>query len=112
LDVDGTVTIDSGADVRLVAKGPLAFELDTATTILTGELAGEFGSVVEDLLFLDGTLSFNDDSVELTVNRNDAAFSDFTRTQTQADIADAIESLGAGNGVFDSFLTLSSEDDV
>ncbi|TDH35652.1 autotransporter domain-containing protein [Pseudohoeflea suaedae] len=112
LEVAGTVTIDSGADVRLVAKGPLAFELDTATTILTGELAGEFGSVVEDLLFLDGTLSFNDDSVELTVNRNDAAFSDFTRTQTQADIADAIDSLGAGNGVFDSFLTLSSEDDV
>ncbi|WP_158285799.1 autotransporter outer membrane beta-barrel domain-containing protein [Pseudohoeflea suaedae] len=113
LEVDGTVTIDSGADVRLVAKGPLAFELDTATTILTaGEFDGEFGSVVEDLLFLDGTLSFNDDSVELTVNRNDAAFSDFTRTQTQGAIADAIESLGAGNGVFDAFLVLSSQDDV
>ncbi|TDH33817.1 hypothetical protein E2A64_17720, partial [Pseudohoeflea suaedae] len=118
LDVAGTVTIGSGADVVLVSNGALAFELGVTTTIMTaGEIDGEFGAVLSDdvfngSLFLEGTLSYTETTIDLTLDRNDVAFSDFTRTPTQAAIADAVESLGQGNGVFDAFLVLTEKDDV
>ncbi|TDH33937.1 hypothetical protein E2A64_17705, partial [Pseudohoeflea suaedae] len=118
LDVAGTVTIGSGADVVFVSKGALAFELGVTTAIMTaGEIDGEFGAVLaEDVfngaLFLEGRLSYTETTIDLTLDRNDVAFSDFTLTPTQAAIADAVESLGQGNGVFDTFVAFTEKDDV
>ncbi|TDH33943.1 hypothetical protein E2A64_17680, partial [Pseudohoeflea suaedae] len=118
LDVAGTVTIGSGADVVLVSDGAMAFELGVTTTIMTaGEIEGEFGAVLADdvfngSLFLEGRLSYTETTIDLTLDRNDVAFSDFTLTPTQAAIADAVDSLGLGNNIFDTFVAFTEEDDV
>ena len=100
------VTIDSGASLDLVSSGSIDSILGTPITILTATVInGDFGTVNDGLLFYDATLANLGTTLEVTIDRNDASFSDFTATANQAATASAVESLGIGNAIFDTVLT-------
>ncbi|OTA19312.1 autotransporter [Xenorhabdus beddingii] len=69
---------------------------------------GRFDNVVPNYLFLGTKLSYQPSKVALHVGRNDTAFADVTKTQNEHALADAIDTLGKGNPVYESILTSRS----
>ena len=105
----GTTDIDQNATVSILASDNGAYQPSATYSIIlsSGDLNGEFGTVTDNLAFLDGTLAYlNDDlfpsSVTLTLTRSTTAnsellaFSDLAATPNQKSVADTIEAAGAG----------------
>ncbi|WP_312861594.1 autotransporter outer membrane beta-barrel domain-containing protein [Segnochrobactrum spirostomi] len=104
----GTATIGGGTVQVVATQGTYA--PGTTYTILTaqGGVSGQFASVTANYAFLDPVLSYDANDVYLTVVRNTAAFPDVAYTVNQKAAAGAVESLGAGNAVYDAVLQLSA----
>lgn len=98
----GTATINGGS-VRVLA-GAGTYAPSTRYTILTadGGRTGTFGSVASNFAFLDPSLSYDADSVYLTLTRNQVSFANVGITRNQRSTGSGIESLGAGNPVWNA----------
>lgn len=83
-------------------------------------ITGNFSTVVEDYLFLDGVVAVTEndatnsvrtdsfakkESLQLTLKPNDVRLSSVARNDNEIAVANAIEALGAGNGVYESLVT-------
>ncbi|QXC52412.1 autotransporter domain-containing protein (plasmid) [Agrobacterium salinitolerans] len=81
-------------------------------TILTadGGVVGTFGSVTSAYAFLTPELGYDANSVSLRLERNSTAFSDGARTRNQKATAEAAESLGAGEEIYDAIVLLPDDD--
>jgi fibronectin-binding autotransporter adhesin len=109
LAATGTATIDGGT-VRVLAA-PGAYAASTPYTILSANLVtGTFDDVTSNLAFLTPTLSYDLQSVILTLDRNDIDFVEAAATGNQRAAADAAQALGAGNTVHDAILDLSESE--
>lgn len=101
----GAATINGG-DVSLLAEVGNNYSAGTSYTILTaaGGVAGTFDSVSLDMtsIFLEPQLSYDATNVYARVVRNSTSFASAGRTANERTVASAIESLGAGNGLFDA----------
>jgi len=88
----GDVTI-AGGSVSVLTDSAL-FNFSTEYTILTagGDLTGQFDDVMTDLAFLTPTLAYTDNSVLLTLRRNDVDFAAIGQTANQIATAVAVES--------------------
>jgi len=109
-DVSGTATIHGGS-VRVVA-GAGTYAASTQYTILTadGGVTGTFTEgVTSNLAFLDPSLSYDDNNVYLTMTRNGTTFENVGQTRNQIATGGGVESLEAGNAVYDAVLNLSAE---
>jgi uncharacterized protein with beta-barrel porin domain len=109
LNVTGTATL-SGAQVSVLAGGS-AYAASTQYTILSaGSIVGSFDStVVTNLAFLQGALDYGTPgAVRLTLTRNATSFGAVGTTHNQQGAAGAVESLGAGNPIYDSVLNLDA----
>lgn len=104
----GAVTIDGG-EVRVLA-GMGDYAPATSYIILAAEngLAGTFAGVTSNLAFLDPSLSYDADSVYLTMTRNAVAFRNVGITPNQIAAGSGTESLGEGHAAFDAVLDLSA----
>ncbi len=93
----GDVTIDGGT-VSVLTGGATAFGFVTDYTIVTagGEVDGTFDDVMTDLAFLTPLLSYTDNSVLLSLRRNDVDFASVGETPNQIATGAAIQSQGNG----------------
>ncbi|CAM3370880.1 Extracellular serine protease precursor [Xenorhabdus nematophila ATCC 19061] len=71
---------------------------------------GRFDSVVPNYFFLGTGLSYEPSKVTLHVGRNDRAFAEVAKTQNERALAAAVDTLSAGNPVYESILTTTSAD--
>ncbi|MFG1426137.1 autotransporter domain-containing protein [Roseixanthobacter glucoisosaccharinicivorans] len=104
----GTATL-TGGTVQVVAQSGYATPLATYTilTALSG-VNGQFATVNSNYAFLTPLLSYDTNNVYLTLARNDVTFASFAATPNQFNTANAAQSLGLGNMVFDAVLQLSA----
>ncbi len=95
----GSVTVLGGAGVY----APL-----TTYTILSagGSVTGTFASVTDNLAFLDPTLVYTTNQVLLEMRRNNIDFADAAVTSNQVAVANAIQTLPAGD-LYDAVLVQS-----
>ncbi|MBB5043635.1 autotransporter domain-containing protein [Shinella fusca] len=108
----GVATLDGGTVMALGGTGNYAAA--TRYTILSadGGFASEddrFDGVTSNLAFLTPDLEYDENNVYLTMTRNGVAFENVGNTRNQVATAGAVESLGAGNAVYDAALGLSSD---
>lgn len=107
--VTGTADIQGGTVVHVGPDG--GFETQRRYTILTaGTRQGEFEDVESDFAYLIPELDYVGNQIDLTLVRraapvdpvNPIRFSDLAETANQTATADAAESLGSGNALFDA----------
>ncbi|PCK88697.1 autotransporter outer membrane beta-barrel domain-containing protein [Rhizobium sophoriradicis] len=81
-------------------------------TILTasGGVSGTFGAVTSNYAFLAADLSYDLNNVYLEIARNDVSFADMAATRNQIATAQAAESLGSGNDIYDAIVTLPDDE--
>ncbi len=115
IDATGSVSIDGGATVRILAENGTddgsGYAPSTTYTIITSDTgrSGMFGAVSEDFAFLDAALGYEAKAVTLTLTRNASSFASVGRTANQRAVANAVSSGATGNGVFDAVVGLSAD---
>ena len=112
-NVSGTVRIDTGAVVSVTPENRTddgrTYALSTRYAVVTaaGGVNGTFDSVTDSFSYLDSVLSYDPNTVYLTLNRSDILhFADVVSTPNQKAVANAVEALGSGNGVYEGVLYL------
>ncbi|HEY4344986.1 MAG TPA: autotransporter domain-containing protein [Parvibaculum sp.] len=106
--VTGTAALDG--TVRVAAATGTSYDASTVYTILTANnVLGEFRSVSTDLAFLAPQLRYETGAVELTLLRNDVGFGSVGTTPNQSGTGAGVESLGAGNALYDAVLGLNAD---
>ncbi len=117
-DATGTVAIDSGATVHLKPVNGTddgsTYTNGTVYTILTttGDLTGTFDpTVTDDFALLDGSLSYNENSVFLTIAKT-RRLDDIGRTPNQRAVGAAVEALGSSDPLYSALVVLRDEDDI
>ncbi|TNB46468.1 autotransporter domain-containing protein [Martelella lutilitoris] len=106
----GTATLSGGDVAHIGFDG--AYAAQSEYTILTadGGVSGTFDGVTTTLAYLDPFLDYTSNSVLLRLIRNGSAFERYAQTPNQRAAAYGVESLGAGNAVYDAILGLSTTD--
>lgn len=103
VDATGTVTIDSGASVAVLAEdGDYNGRTDYVIVTGAGGVDGSFGSVTSDLAFLDPLLRYSATAVTLSLYRNDVDFADVAIGFNQAGVAAAVQSRGIDDPLFEA----------
>ncbi|HEY8964062.1 MAG TPA: autotransporter domain-containing protein [Alphaproteobacteria bacterium] len=107
----GAITINGGAILDLTGSGGAGTFSTTQTyTILQGSsVTGTFGTINNNLAFLDAVQNNTGTLLQITLERNDIDFADVAEDEDQAGVADAITELDAGNPIFDAFAGLTTE---
>lgn len=109
IDVTGSTSIASTATVQVLAENG-NYNPRTEYTILTSAagISGTFGSVTSNLAFLTPRLRYAPTSITLALYRNDVDFAAVAATANQVAVADAVQSLGIGNAVYEQVLIQSA----
>ncbi|MCW0198169.1 autotransporter domain-containing protein [Sphingopyxis sp.] len=103
VDATGTVTIDSGASVAVLAEdGDYNGRTDYVIVTGAGGIDGTFGSVTSDLAFLDPLLRYSTTAVTLSLYRNDVDFADVAIGFNQAGAAAAVQARGIDDPLFEA----------
>lgn len=105
----GGVATLGGATVE-VLKATGSYTAGTRYTILTaaGGVSGTFGTLTQSLPFLDLALAYDASEVYLDIARNAVTFPSVGTTANEQAVGGAVESLGAGNPVYESVVSLTS----
>jgi len=110
LNATGTATL-GGATVNVIAASGTYRPLTDYTILAAaGGVSGTFGSVQDNLAFLDPSLIYSANAVTLRLVRNDIDFSAFGATANQSAIGGLIESFGYGNALYNETLLLVDGD--
>ncbi len=112
LAVTGAATLQGGTVQVLAQNG--TYNPRTRYTILSAGtgVTGTFAGVSSNLAFLTPTLRYQPAEVDLTLTRNDVPFATIAQTRNQAAVANAIQGAGAGAGVFDRTVGLTTPEAV
>lgn len=94
-NITGIATLDGAVEVRAT---PGSYAASTSYTILNaaGGHTGAFAGVTTDMAFLTPSLTYDANSVFLTLARNDISFISVARTPNQMATSGALESANAG----------------
>jgi autotransporter-associated beta strand protein len=108
LAVAGKISILGGTVMVLAPDGD--WTPKTSYTIFSAGdgIDGQFDSIGSNLAFLAPLFSYNATSLELVLERNDVSFSQAAQTGNQKATADAAESLGIGNPLYDALVKLDA----
>lgn len=106
LRVSGTATL-GGASVIVIPENGSYAPSTTYTILTSGNRVGTFGSVSSNFAFLDPTLRYVANDVQLTLARNTVAFPAVGTTPNQKASAAALESLGSGT-LFNAVVQLNA----
>lgn len=116
LAATGTATINGGTvDVQASDVGTWSATTDFSILTADGGVTGEFDTVTSNLAFLTPTLSYDANSVQLTLTRNDISFDERARIAPEKAVARALQRIysrdsSALGGFFPQFLALSVDD--
>lgn len=112
LAVAGAATLQGG-NVQVLAQNG-TYSPRTGYTILTanGGVSGTFAGVSSNLAFLTPTLRYQPNEVDLTLTRNDVAFATIAQTRNQAALANAVQGAGAGAGIYNRTVGLTTPEAV
>ncbi|MEN6335584.1 MAG: autotransporter domain-containing protein, partial [Phycisphaerales bacterium] len=115
IEVSGAATILGGTVEVLAEAG--TYQPNTDYSILTAEggVTGTFDDVTSNLAFLDPTLSYTEDEVTLSLERNQTAFVDVAQTYNQRAVAATVDEAsetasGDAVAVIDGLTTLTAAD--
>ncbi|RCL01977.1 MAG: hypothetical protein JSC188_000596 [Candidatus Tokpelaia sp. JSC188] len=81
----------------------------------SGDVTGTFGSISNNLLFLDSFISYDGgdgNDVTLTLVRNDRSFTGVACTRNQKAAASSIEAIGHGHSIWDKIILIHEEEDA
>lgn len=109
LTATGEIAIQSGVTLSILAE-PGSYAASTTYTILSaanGIVGFNFATVTSSLAFLDASLTYNPNTVELTLSRNLTGLVDVAETPGQRAVAPAIDGLGAGSEIYNSIIPLT-----
>lgn len=106
LRVSGTATL-GGASVIVIPENGSYAPSTTYTILTSGNRVGTFGSVSSNFAFLDPTLRYVANDVQLTLARNTVTFPAVGTTPNQKASAAALESLGSGT-LFNAVVQLNA----
>ncbi|NBX65852.1 MAG: hypothetical protein EBQ96_02535 [Proteobacteria bacterium] len=105
----GAITINGGTVDVKGASG--TYGTSTNYTILQGaSVTGTFTSLIDDLAFLDPSLTYNATNVVLTMARNTVDFGAIAEDRGQFEAAESLEGLGSGNTLYDLIVGYSTTD--
>lgn len=109
INITGTATIQSGATVNVVPAAGF-YTLGYRYTILTaaGGRTGTYDTLTYNAPFLDLSLAYDANNVYLDVTRSSVSFQQIAQTPNQRAAAYGVESLGSGNRVFNSVVSLDT----
>ncbi|CAA2137701.1 autotransporter domain-containing protein [Methylobacterium bullatum] len=96
----GRATLSGGTVQVQASAGNYDPRTRYAILTATGGLKGQFDSVTSNLAFLTPTLRYQANEVDLTLARNDIAFSTIAQSRNQAAVADAVQASGAGGALY------------
>lgn len=105
LHATGTVNISSGAGVTVKpvngTDNGTTYAASTVYKIISSDtlVKGTFGTVTDSFAFLDASLAYTTNSVDLTLSRNDTAFVAVGTTPNQIGVAGTVTELDSGNVV-------------
>lgn len=104
LAISGMATIQGGSTVVLAQAGNWAPR--TNYTILTASqgITGQFASASSSLTFLTPELNYANNSVTLSLERNDVSFASVAQTADQRATANAVEALGWNSAVYNAVI--------
>ena len=110
VNVQGTAVLEGGyVDVRaadVATYGPSANY--TVLTAANG-VSGQFEGATSNLAFLTPILSYDPNTVQLSLWRNDVDFSDFATSPNETAVANAVQGMNITNPVHSSLVTMSDE---
>ncbi|WAC26598.1 autotransporter domain-containing protein [Ancylobacter sp. SL191] len=103
ITVGGHATIADGAQLAVVGT-PGSYANSWSFNVLSaaGGIIGTFSGASSNFAFLDPVLSYSATEVEVTLVRNDIPFWQEARTANERATAIGVETLGAGNPVYDA----------
>ncbi|MGL4667424.1 MAG: autotransporter outer membrane beta-barrel domain-containing protein [Saezia sp.] len=106
----GTVTLNSGSELYIQGgAGTWAEETKYIFMQADGGITGEFTTVNSNLAFLTSQVAYNADEAYLYLTRNNVALGDIGITYNQIQTGYGINSLGAGNSVYDTIVSMSAD---
>ncbi|GJE37350.1 autotransporter family protein [Methylobacterium persicinum] len=108
LAVSGTATLAGGTVQVLAQSGTYNPRTQYAILNATGGVSGQFSGVTSNFAFLTPTLRYQPTEVDLTLTRNDVAFSSIATTRNAAATANAIQAGGPGTGVYAATVGLTT----
>jgi outer membrane autotransporter protein len=111
LHITGTATIQASAGV-IVQVAPGFYTLGYRYTILTalGGVSGTYATLTDDAPFVDFQLAYDPTNVYLDVILSGLPFAQVAQTPNEKAAAGGLQSLGAGNPVFNAAIMLSTPD--
>jgi outer membrane autotransporter protein len=105
----GTATLDGGAVTHVGLGGTYQPFRTYEIVAADGGVAGTFAGVTSDFAFLDPLLSYDPNSVFLTLVRNEVSFCSVGLTPNQCATGDGVQSLGPGSQLNDALVVLDDE---
>jgi len=109
IEAGGAATINGGTVEVLAGSGNYAARTDYIILSAADPLIGTFDGVTSNLAFLTPSLRYDANHVTLSMARNDTTFPAVGRTPNQRAAGAGVESLGAGNTVYDAVTNLSAD---
>ncbi|WP_454783745.1 autotransporter domain-containing protein [Legionella sp. WA2024007413] len=111
IDVSGTANIAGTVEVL---GAPGTYVANTEYTILHADsgVTGQYDVLNQLMPFLDLNLNYDSNNVYLVVLRSAILFADLASTPNEIATANAVESLGAGNQVYDAMANLLNAQQV
>lgn len=108
LAVGGIATL--GGATLDVLKAAGSYTVGTRYTILTadGGITGTFGTLTQDMPFIDLALSYDPNDIYLDIIRNEVTFPSVGNTPNEIATGGAVESLGVGNPLYDAVVSQTS----
>ena len=106
--VNGSTTLNGGT-VRVNAADGTYNPLTIYTIIQSsGGVTGQFAGVTDNLAYLDTSLTYTTNTVNLEARRNNIIFSAVADNPNQAAVADAVQSIGSGT-LYDKILVQTAD---
>ena len=113
LQVNGTATLEGGSVLAVEAgaeNAGLWNPLSTYTILSADTLSGTFDDVSSNFAFLDASLNYEANTVQLRLERNDIDYAAVGVTANQQGTGAAVQSLGFAHPLASAVLPLTAED--
>ncbi|MGU3496436.1 autotransporter domain-containing protein [Xanthobacteraceae bacterium A53D] len=102
----GTATLNPGATLAVeAAYGTYNFSQNYTVLTAAGGVTGTFDTVTSNLAFLTPSLSYDTNSVSLTLDRNNVSFASLAYTPNSRAAAGAVEAGGTGTALYGAVVT-------
>ena len=108
----GAAVLQGGTVQVLAQAGTYNPRTQYAILNAAGGVSGAFSGVTSNFAFLTPTLRYQPTEVDLTLTRNDIAFSTIATTRNTGNVADAIQAGGAASGIYNATVGLTTPEAV